>query len=323
MLRLPLFIAFLLLTARPLHAQRQWSLSDSTHYAVGGDTTLIASRHVLYRALPGDTVVLRDFTDPQEPEHFIRDVDHWSSSAFHVIVGSRTIGQNTTLFRSSDAGLTWQVDSSFYDAATEPPSLNQMTIVGDTAYLFNGYYISEVLRSFDQGGTWQNWFTSLIAHYYGLIPCGSEAYIFGMVGDAFSPSMWQVPETLWTQQNTWFMSGCHNGGAPGCQYAPSILYEPVVQHFDSVANALCTAGLSVNEVVGARSISLYPNPAGDQITAVGLPPSAEILLTDLLGRSWPLVRDGDRFGIHTLAPGRYLLSVLHPGGRSVLGFLKL
>lgn len=322
MLRLPLFITFLLLAAWPLHAQRQWSLSDSTHYAVGGDTTLIASRHVLYRALPGDTVVLHDFTDPQEPEHFIRDVDHWSSSVFHVIVGSRYIGQNTTLFRSSDAGLTWQVDSSFYDAATEPPSLNQMTIVGDTAYLFNGYYISEVLRSFDQGGTWQNWFTSLIAHYYGLIPCGSEAFIFGMVGDAFSPSMWQVPETLWNQQNTWFMSGCHNGGAPGCQYAPSILYEPVVQHFDSVANALCTAGLSVPMAPARPRVVVHPVPATDRITVSGADPGAALVVLDMTGRAWPVTRADNALFIGHLAPGVYLLATMDAPITALARFVK-
>lgn len=308
--------------ALPLHAQRQWGLSDSTSYAVGGDTTLIAARHVLYRALPGDTTVLWDFTDAQEPDHFIRDVDHWSSSELYVLVGSRYIGHGTTLFKSIDAGATWQVDSSFFDAANEPPSLNQMSIVGDTAYLFNGYYSSEVLRSFDHGDTWQNWFSSLIAHYYGIIPCGAEAFLFGMVGDAFPPSMWQVPDTLWQQQGGFFWSGCHNGNIPGCYYSLDITYAAVVQHFDSIATSLCAAGLSLAEPEAAGDIRLVPNPATDQLTVVGLPARAALRVSDLLGRSWPVDHEGGRIELGALTPGRYQLLVLGPTGRTALPFVK-
>lgn len=42
------------------------------------------------------------------------------------------------------------MDNSFFDAVNEPPSPDQMSIVGDPAYLFNGYYNSEVLRSGEQ-----------------------------------------------------------------------------------------------------------------------------------------------------------------------------
>lgn len=315
-------LVVLLTTQQPVVAQRQWELSDSTSYAVGGDTTLIAARHVLYRALPGDTTVLWDFSDPQEPDRFIRDVDHWSSSDLYVLVGSRYIGHGTTLFKSIDAGATWQVDSSFFDAANEPPSLNQMSIVGDTAYLFNGYYSSEVLRSFDHGDTWQNWFGSLIAHYYGIIPCGAEAFVFGMVGDAFPPSMWQVPEPLWAQQGGIFWSGCHNANAPGCYYSLDITYAAVVHHFDSIATSLCAAGLSLAEPGSTGGLRLVPNPATDQLTVVGLPARATLRVSDLLGRSWPVEHDGGRIELGTLAPGRYQLLVFGPTGRTAMPFVK-
>jgi hypothetical protein len=312
----------LLLAALPLQAQRQWGLSDSTHYAVGGDTTLIASRHLLYRALPGDTTLLWDFTDPQEPDHFIRDVDHWSASELYVLVGSRYIGNPTSLYRSTDAGATWQVDTSFFDAATELASLNQMAIVGDTAYLFNGYYISEVLRSFDRGATWQNWFSSLIAHYYGIIPCGADAFLFGMVGDAFPPSMWQVPGTLWAQQAGFFISGCHNANVPGCHYAPTLYYAEVVAHFDSLANALCMAGLPVGTVEASPPIRLAPVPADDRLTVHGLPPDATLRISDALGRPCAMDRQGNELDIATLPRGCYLLHVERATGASVHRFVK-
>lgn len=315
-------LALLLLLSLPCTAQRQWGLSDSTQYAVGGDTTLIASRHNLYRMVGEEVELIRDFTDALLPDHYIRDVDHWSSSAFYVIVGSRYIGHTTTLFSSSDAGLTWQVDESFFPAATETPSLNQMSIVGETAYLFNGYYASEVLRSFDRGITWQNWFHSLIAHYYGIIPCGEDAFIFGMVGDGFSPSMWLVPDTLWAQQGIPFWSGCHNGGQPQCYYSLNNAYAAVVSHFDSIATATCTNGLSVDDGKLAATFHLAPNPVTDRATIGGMAPDATLLLTDALGRSWPLQRAGNDLHLGHLAPGGYLLTVINGGDRSVLRFMK-
>lgn len=305
-----------------LNAQRQWGLSDSTSYTVGGDTTLIASRHILYRALPGDTTLLWDFTDPQEPDHFIRDVDHWSSGEYYVLVGSRYIGYPTTLYKSTDAGSTWSIDSSFFEAATEPTSLNQMTIVGDTAFLFNGYYISEVLRSFDRGLTWQFWFQSLIAHYYGIIPCGNTAFIYGMVGDAFTPSMWQIPDSLWDLQVSNYWSGCHNSGAPGCYYPPGIQYPVVVQYFDSLASALCATGLSVGEPAAGPQLTLAPNPATDRIHVIGSRAGAELLITDGLGREQRVQRTGEVLAIGTLPAGVYHVHITEGEVRSTLRFVK-
>lgn len=321
-LRVPFLFVLGLAGLPAIHAQRQWGLSDSTSYAVGGDTALIASRHILYRALPTDTMVLWDFTDAQEPDHFIRDVDHWSSSEFHVLVGSRYIGGNTTLFHSTDAGATWQVDSSFYDAADEPPSLNQMSIVGDTAYLFNGYYISEVLRSFDRGATWQNWFSSLIAHYYGIIPCGEDAFIFGMVGDAFPPSMWQVPDTLWEQQGIQFWSGCHNGGQPQCHYSLNNQYAAVVSHFDSIATSLCALGLGFDDPDLNIGVRLVPNPTSDRIQLYGAPVGAYILLLDGVGRYLPLSFNGNTGDVSSLSPGIYFIHISYGVESKMLRFVK-
>lgn len=321
-LRVPFLFVLGFAGLASLHAQRQWGLSDSTSYAVGGDTTLIASRHILYRALSGDTTVLWDFTDIQEPGHYIRDLDHWSSSEFHVLVGSRYIGGNTTLFHSTDAGATWQVDSSFYDAADEPPSLNQMSIVGDTAYLFNGYYISEVLRSFDRGATWQNWFGSLIAHYYGIIPCGEDAFIFGMVGDAFPPSMWQVPDTLWEQQGIQFWSGCHNGGQPQCHYSLNNQYAAVVSHFDSIATSLCALGLGFSEPDAMSGVRVVPNPTSEHIQLPSVAADAELWIVDALGRVQEAPYADRVFDVSGLCAGVYFVIIRSAKELTSLRFVK-
>ena len=317
---LTLFIA-LLSQSTTLHAQRQWAVSDSTAYPLGGDTTLIASRKQLYRSVGGTTTLLRDFTNANDPDQFIRDVDAWSSTEFHVVVGSRYIGGNTMLYHSIDGGASWAVDERFFDA-TEDASINQMAIIGDTSYLFNGYYTSEVLRSFDHGETWERWFQSLIAHYYGIIPCGSTAFVYGMVGDAFAPSMWQVPDTLWDDTDTFFWSGCHNGGTPGCYYSLNNAYAFVVQHFDSIADALCAATTSIGTGAPDDPVLAWPNPASDVLHVEGIGPLLDVRITDFTGRVFTAAPQGGSISIAQLTAGSYLLQAFSVHGSHTMRFVK-
>lgn len=316
---LPLLCFLLTLQAA---AQRQWGLSDSTHYTIGGDTTLIASRHHLYRALPGDTVLLRDFTDVEEPNRFIRDVDHWTSDHLAVVVGNRYIGHSTALFVSSDAGATWNEDTTFFATTMHPPSINQLAIVGDTTYLFNGYYQTEILRSFDRGASWQHWIHSLIAHYYGIIPCGSSAYIFGMIGDGFAPSMWRVPDTLWQPQSAYFWSGCHNGNTPGCYYAPDPNYANVVAYFDSVSTTLCDIGTQISVHSTIDRPRIVPNPVRDRFAIQGLDDRAVLRLTDPIGRDVAVRREANMIAIGDLPAGLYVLHVISDGVGHALRLVK-
>ncbi|MBX2973189.1 MAG: hypothetical protein KF797_08805 [Flavobacteriales bacterium] len=294
-----------------LSAQRQWGVNDSTTYAIGGDTVLIASRKALHRALPGDTVLLRDFSVAEDEDLYIRDVDHWSASDWYVLVGSRYIGSQTTLWRTTDAGVTWSIDESFLPA-TEIVSVNQMAITPDgTAYLFNGYYQSEILRSSDRGVTWSRWLHSLIAHYYGIIPCGNTAFIYGMVGDGFRPALWQVPDTLWALTDIQFWSGCHNSGAPGCHNPPFPIqdYPDVVSYFEEFAAGLCLA-LPVEEGRDDfAAISLVLDPEGAAFRLTGLAAGDHVAVFDASGRSVQVGRSGDRFTLPGLAMGIYSVAV--------------
>ncbi|MBK7946071.1 MAG: T9SS type A sorting domain-containing protein [Flavobacteriales bacterium] len=299
--------------AEPALAQRQWGLSDSTSYAVGGDTVLIASRKKLYRALPNDTMIIRDFTDVADTNLYIRDVDHWSANDWYVLVGSRYIGYSTTLYRTQDAGSTWFEDVS-YLPVVDQSSLNQMTIKEDgIAYLFNGYYDSAVLRSFDGGVTWEPWFQSLIAHYYGLLRCGNTAFVIGMEGDGFPPSMWQVPDSLWGMQGlTNYYSGCHNGGIEGCYYVIpwSAPYAQVVAEFQALAVQLCaTLGTDMAMYLDS-SVRLSPNPASEFFTLEGLSVNDIITVTAATGQVMRVPRNDTMLDVRGLAPGVYLVNVL-------------
>lgn len=301
-----LVFAFALFAQTAL-AQRQWGLSDSTTYVVGGDTVLIASRKKLYRALPNDTVLVRDFTVETDTSLYIRDVDHWSARDWYVLVGSRYIGYPTVLYRTQDAGSTWFEDVS-YGPVVDQSSINQMTITGDgTAYLFNGYYMSEVIRSFDGGNTWEPWFNSLIAHFYGILPCGSTAFLFGMQGDGFPPSMWQVPDSLWSEEDVEFYSGCHNGGIAGCYYVIpwSAPYAQVVTEFQALAARLCaTLGTEPENDRGAL-LRLSPNPASDILALEGIGSHAMTTVVDVTGQVIHVPRTGGVLDVQGLAPGVY------------------
>lgn len=304
----PLLLLLLFLPALDLSAQRQWEINDSTSYAVGGDTVLIASRKLLYRQLPGGTELLRDFTVAEDEDMYIRDVDHWTSSDWYVVVGSRYIGNTTTLWRTTDAGVSWSVDESFVPA-TETVSITQMDITPDgTAYLFNGYYQSEILRSFDHGLTWSRWFQSLISHYYGIIPCGNTAFIYGMVGDAFRPTLWQVPDTLWDENDIWFQSGCHNV-IPGCHYPPfgTLDYPDVVAHFEEVAEGLClTLALGSSPVApGVLTVNLEAD--GRTLRVKGLTSDAVVSVLDASGKKITATRHGERLVLPDIATGFHVL----------------
>lgn len=311
------------LSALDLCAQRQWEVNDSTSYSIGGDTVLIASRKKLYRQVSEGTVLLRDFTVLEDENYYIRDVDHWTSRDWYVIVGSRYIGHPTSLWRTTDAGATWSVDGSFLPA-TEEGSLNQMAITPDgIAYLFNGYYESEVLRSFDHGVTWSRWFQSLIAHYYGIIPCGNTAFIYGMVGDAFRPALWQVPDTLWEEEDIWFWSGCHNV-IPECQYPPfGVLdYPEVVAHFEEVATELCMSVHVDGTERTPLALSLVMEPGEEWIRLTGIDPQKQVLMVDAIGRPVRAQREDDRINVGQLAAGVYCLLAHHSGTIGWARFMK-
>lgn len=321
-MRVPIVLLFLLLQL-PLCAQRQWGVNDSTSYAVGGDTVLHASRKQLYRTTAQGTFLLRDFTDAADPDRYIRDVDHWTSSDWYVLVGSRYIGAPTTLWRTTDAGANWHEDVT-YLPAVEESSINQMTITVDgTAYLFNGYYESEVIRSADHGVTWTQWFESLIAHYYGILPCGSTAFIYGLEGDAFRPAMWQVPDTLWAESGIQFWSGCHNV-VPWCHYAPfDVETVPgVVAHFEAVADSLCmTVAVSEGPVRNAP-LQAVMGADGRSISLPGLDPRAVVSVLDAAGRPVRVQRQGDHLSIAHLAKGAYVVVATDERGTQQARFVR-
>lgn len=260
------------LTATAATAQRDYFYRDSTVHPIG-QTVYVAGKKALYKQTSGGLQLLKDFTQPADTALYIRDVDFVTAAKGYVLVGSAYIGGNTQLFKTTDGGNSWTTDTSFYSAAPYN-SVNQVQVLNEqTICLFDGYYESAVLRSFDGGDTWTMWLNSLIAHYFQLHQCSNGAYyLIGMPGDAFPSYSFEVHDTLWAKNNVGsFWSGCHNN-QPWCirLYLGSNLreYDYLKAHSDTLTK-LCGISTHINETQTHQAGLVYPNPFGNCFTMVG------------------------------------------------------
>ncbi|MFT3796687.1 T9SS type A sorting domain-containing protein [Flavobacterium sp.] len=320
----PFFYVLLLLWGIEVYPQRQWAVNDSTDYALG-NTHIVAGRHKLYLESQNNLSLLYDFTQPDEPDYYIRDFDFIDNQHWYVLVGSRYIGHPTQLYETVNAGADWQpiLPESFTVPETlngKAESINQIQVLDGRIYLFNGYYISNLLYSDDFGQTWVYWFQSVIAHYYQMYRCGDALYLHGLAGDAFQPYLFEIPQSLLPQQNvTNFYSGCHNL-SPHCYYPPSNSTVPeIVAYFDTVIDGVCSLGISD----GAKPIAgLVANPVQDFFEMVSEVPILKMEVYNLFGQSVAHFDNTAHGNIGNLASGIYLLRVATENGSATLRLLK-
>ncbi len=270
--QLLLMLSFVFFALTNLSAQRNFHVFDSTNYWVSSNLSLHASKYKLYATRSNTTQLLKDFKG-QDTNYYIRDVDFFDENHFLVLIGRNTIGFPTQLFITKDAGQTWKLDTTFF-SVSEHKSLNQVQVLGkDTLLLFDGYYQSDVLRSFDRGKTWQKWLSSIIAHYFQVHYCQktSRYHMIGLPGDAFTSVSFEIPDSIWKTINLNWYSGCHNK-QPWCYrvlYGVNIWQTDFINahkmYIDSICEQVSTSlpeqGLGSN-----RKIIAFPNPASDYIT---------------------------------------------------------
>lgn len=226
MIRAIILLAILqagILQSSVLQAQRLKYRSDSTVYALTPADTLVAGRYTLYRLQNGTLQRIRIFPPAPDSSFFIRDFDFWDTHNWWVLTGSKFYSGRSVLYRTADAGVTWQEDTSYY-AASQHRSLNQVQIIDrQTAYLFDNYYMSDVLKSTDGGITWKIHLRSFAQNHYGVFVCNdSTHYLWGTFGDGFPAYMFPMP--TWPSNEPYFSrcdldSGCvvtgnENGAMP-------------------------------------------------------------------------------------------------------------
>lgn len=262
----------ILLLTIPCMAQRDYFFRDSTVYPVNTSVKYIAGKYVLYKQTNSTILPIRDFSVTGDTTFYIRDVDFINEQKGYVLVGRMYIGGETYLYKTLNGGTTWQLDTSYYQASKHK-SINQVQLLDDhTFVLFDGYYESALIRSFDGGQTWKMWFESLIAHYFQLHRCSNTTwYLIGTPGDGFTSYSFPIPDTLWEKEDIYFMSGCHNG-APDCIRVwrdgdRDRATDFIAKQRDTLSK-VC-GNITGIEQVDEQRVVYYPNPFTDYLYLFG------------------------------------------------------
>ncbi len=329
-----LLFFFHLLLAISSHSQeyfREFAVSDSTEYNISSDSNLVAGRTRLYLKTNTGTQLLYHFNS-SDPRLFIRDANIVAPDLWYVIIGSRYIGHDSQLLRSTDQGTSWTEDTSFYSTTLPAQSLglianyrslNQMhQISADTLALFVAYYSSGIIYSTDRGTSWQLWFGNTPAHYPGLFSCGQKYYLYGIEGDGFSASMFSFSKELlfspdtnaaWTHGAGGYHPGCFNGGTPGCIYAPNGSRTGQFNHFKHYIDSVCGNLNPLSDIHGnTTDVLAFPNPNDGILTVVSSKNGSSLTIFSRDGcllEKRNLKEGNNHIDIQTLGSGLYFYSI--------------
>lgn len=264
-----LLLLALILLNHPLFAQRNIrSGNDSTRYTISLNKTIIAGRHKLYLLTNDTPSLLYDFTVPSDTNLFIRDVDFVDDQKGYVIIGSRYIGNETWLYKTTDGGNTFVPDTSYFSEAIQK-SLNQMQIVSNNHFLlFDGYYHSAVLRSVDAGNTWDRWIEDFMAHYFQVHVCANgKWYLNGLEGDGFPSYAMPIPDSLFALSRQNPFHNCFTEGGGDCvvlAYNLPYVQGDVLGYFTDTLQQLCGNSTTLKDTEPPYAqIKIWPNPGND------------------------------------------------------------
>lgn len=327
-----IFLAVAFLLASPVFAQRWFAINDSTSYEFDGIKVTVG-RHKVYQDVDNELTLIRDFEDTNQPNYYIRDFDFIDNDSWYVVVGSRYIGAPTALYRTDDAGNSWQLILPLLSNVNDlidntANSINQVQIIGNRIYLFDNYYQSRVVYSDDDGQNWIHWFESFWSHWYQIYPCGNDLYIHGLPGDGFSAYMTQIPASYIGSENIQTVTpigNCHNEGPPICNRAPANISTPEI--FDYFKNFFATnicPNLSIDEAYFSQ-IKLVPNPVKNQLSIDGIDTniSFEVSLYNILGQEVIYTSNQTQIDLANLPSGIYQLSIRQQQKSAFKKLLKL
>lgn len=334
-----LLLLSIVLFQTPSFAQREFGICDSTFYILNNDTTLIAGRSHLYTYSNNTLNVLYDFSTLDTNE-YIRDFDIIKPDLWYTVVGLRYIGGPTRLYKSTNRGQIWSLDTSHYNTPNLEfvsqqfiQSINNLQhLNGDTLIMFMHYYESGIIYSTDLGLNWTKWFDNLISHYQGMFECDNKYYIFGYEGDGFRASMFGFDKNLlfssdstglWNSfNNMGFHPPCYQGSDTlRCIYAPGNLTRcGAYNFFKNKINTLCAP---VSTIVFTKStVKIYPNPFNGKINTEGTTGGEIYALTNLYGQ---MVWSGKQIAqqdFYDLTSGIYFLTILTDHAKQTLKLIK-
>ena len=275
-LSLKSLLAFILiiLFSQNVFAQRDYYFRDSTIYPINNNLSFIAGKRILYKNQNGIITKLKDFSIQDDSTFYIRDVDFINEQKVYVLLGSMYISNETFLYQTTNGGLSFDIDTSYYKASLYK-SINQVQFLdNNTIALFDGYYESSVIRSFDGGKTWDRWLNSMVAHYFQLHRCNNiQWYLIGLPGDGFSSYSFPIPDSLWVKNGLEYTSGCHNG-APNCvrvfrEGDQDRKTNFIAKQIDTLTK-ICGNMTVIQEPIKEKQISCYPNPVEEILNVSGI-----------------------------------------------------
>jgi hypothetical protein len=320
-----LFILLILL-GNFTNGQRQFAVNDSTSYSFQG-IDITVGRNKVYRNQNNSLTLVRDFSinNPQIPEDYIRDFDFIDANTWYVLVGSRYIGNESELYKTSDGGINWQLIAP--ESFSVPVFLNgranhinQIQVLNNKIYLFDAYYESRVFYSDNNGQTWTLWFQNQIAHFYQILPCGSNLYIYGLAGDGFPSSMTKIPDEVFGQTNTTFYDGCHNISV-GCYYASATTIPEICNYYNNLITSICALN---NQENALSNIKLNPNPTSNTVFIDGFDVSIpfDVSVFNALGQLCLRKMNEQRIDVSSLSNGLYFLKISQEYQTKTIPFLK-
>jgi len=259
-------------------AQREFGVCDSTFYNLNNDTTIIAGRHRLYLLANNSVAELQNFST-SDPDEYIRDFDIINPNLWYTVVGFKFIGLPTKLYKSTNKGQTWSLDTNHYNASNAQnlpqqflKSINNLQhLNGDTLIMFMHYYESGIIYSTDLGQTWSKWFDNLIAHYQGMFFCNNKYYLYGYQGDGFRAWMFGFDKNLlFSSDSTGLWNSFNNNGyhprcstsndTTNCIYTSSNLSRCETYNFfkNKIENICSPLNL---KSIHKNDVNIYPNPS--------------------------------------------------------------
>ena len=324
-------LVFTLLLFSDGYSQRWFAINDSTSYSYQG-IDITVGRNKVYRNQNNTFTLIRDFStnNTEIPEDYIRDFDFIDQDTWYVLVGSRYIGVETELYKTDDAGATWQliVPESFTVTSFlngQAKNINQIQVLHGRIYLFDAYYESRVFYSDDLGQTWVLWFQNQMAHFYQILTCGSNLYIYGLDGDGFFSSMTKIPDTVFGQTNATFDDGCYNTSTAGCYFATiqgnATSVPEICNYYNNLIPSICALN---NQEFELSKVKITPNPTQSNISICGINTANpfEIKIYDVLGKLLYDNQNSTEIATEHWDAGVYLLSIQQGGSTKTITLIK-
>jgi len=315
-------------------AQREYGSCDSTTYTLNNDTTVVVGKTKLYLLTNNTLVPLFDFTT-SDTNDYIRDFDIVKPDLWYTVVGGKYIGMPSQLFKSTNRGQTWQLDTSYYtiaNGANLPNNFlkcinNFQHLQGDTFVMFMSYYESGIIYSTNGGQTWTKWFDNLISHYQGMFLCNNKYYIYGFKGDAFRAWMFGFDRQLLFSSDSVGLWNSFNsmGNHPPCStmndtvncvYASANLSRCATYiYFKQWIDSLCSALSTLN--YDQSFIKVYPNPTNGMlhIDLLAYTPTT-IVFYNSMGTKVQIVELSKTLNwvdVSAFSKGLYYFQIMHDG----------